>query len=185
MMDMQRFSTLLMSIIFLLCLSSCTPASSSPTPYLPPSPVPSLTPTIFYIPTLPPGTPIPTHTTTPTANPTSAFPCTHNLDFLEDLTIADDTIVAPGSSLDKQWLVQNTGDCTWDNSLRLRLIDGDLLGADPEQPLPPAPSAEKAVVSISFTAPSTTGTWYSVWQAFDSDGVAIGEAFMIRVVVQP
>ncbi len=110
--------------------------------------------------------------------------CRDGLSFLEDLTIPDSTVVSPGSSLDKQWLVQNSGSCNWDNRYRLRLVDGDALGASPEQALFPARAGMQATLRILFTAPMDTGEYVSEWQAFDPSGVPFGESFFIKIVVQ-
>jgi hypothetical protein len=60
------------------------------------------------------------------------------LRFLADITIPDGTIVAPGETLDKQWQVENSGSCNWNERYRLRRISGPALSAPDEQPLPGA-----------------------------------------------
>ena len=77
--------------------------------------------------------------------------------------------MAPGSTLDKQWLVQNSGDCNWDARYRLRLISGDALGAATEQALYPARAGTQATLRILFTAPQEAGDYVSEWQAFDRE----------------
>ena len=103
---------------------------------------------------------------------------------MDDATIPDGTIVAPGSSLDKQWLVQNSGTCNWDTRYRLRLISGDALGASLEQALYPARAGTQANLRILFIAPQESGEYVSEWQAFDANGIPFGESFFIKVVVQ-
>jgi hypothetical protein len=103
---------------------------------------------------------------------------------LEDVTIPDNSIVAPGSTLDKQWLVQNSGSCNWDNHYRLRLINGDTLGASPEQALFPARAGMQATLHTVFTAPLEAGDYISEWQAFDAKGIPFGESFFIKITVQ-
>jgi hypothetical protein len=106
------------------------------------------------------------------------------LAFVDDVTIPDYSIVAPGSSLDKQWLVQNSGSCNWDNHYRLRLVDGIELGASPEQALYPARAGMQAILRIIFTAPLEGGEYDSEWQAFDAKGFPFGESFFIKIIVQ-
>jgi hypothetical protein len=101
------------------------------------------------------------------------------------VTIPDYTVVAPGSSLDKQWLVQNSGSCNWDSRYRLRLISGDPLGASPEQALYPARAGMQATLRILFTAPQETGEYVSEWQAFDPNEIPFGESFVIKIIVSP
>jgi hypothetical protein len=122
-------------------------------------------------------------TSIPAITPTLA--CTNNLLFLQDLTIPDNTAVAPGSRLDKQWQVQNNGTCNWDGRYRLRLISGDALGALAEQALFPARSGLQVVLRITFTAPAGPGTYTSEWQAYDPQGFAFGDSFFMKIVVGP
>jgi hypothetical protein len=119
------------------------------------------------------------------AIPTSPPPCADGLSFLDDVTIPDYTVVAPGSSLDKQWLVQNSGSCNWDNRYRLRLVSGDPLGVSPEQALYPARAGMQATLRILFTAPLEGGEYVSEWQTFDPNEIPFGESFVIKIIVSP
>ncbi|MGD9092427.1 MAG: NBR1-Ig-like domain-containing protein [Anaerolineales bacterium] len=116
------------------------------------------------------------------ATPTPS--CTHNLRFMEDLTIPDGTVVSPGAILDKRWQVENTGTCNWDEDYRLRLITGLDLGATPVQALYPARSGTAATIRITFTAPIETGNYQSAWQAFSPQGEPFGDPFYIDIVVE-
>jgi hypothetical protein len=180
-MDTRRFSPGSVSICFLiivlasvgLSMASCSGGNSpTPLPTTPPSPTltleqPTATP-IIILPAVPSPTPA----------------CTKNLSFVSDATIPDGTIVAPGTKLDKQWVVQNSGDCNWDAHFRLRLISGDALGAANEQALYPARSGTQATLRILFIAPQQAGEYVSEWQAFDANGIAFGESFFIKIQVQ-
>ncbi|HEX7973851.1 MAG TPA: NBR1-Ig-like domain-containing protein [Anaerolineales bacterium] len=115
---------------------------------------------------------------------TTPAPCLNSLNYLEDLTLPDRTVVAPGQSLDKRWQVENTGSCNWDERYQLRLIAGPNLGAAAEQPLYPARSGMQAVLRILFTAPAEPGTYRSAWQAHDPQGRPFGDPFFIEVVVR-
>ena len=110
--------------------------------------------------------------------------CTNNLSFIKDVTIPDGTVVAPGSILDKQWLVQNSGNCNWDTHYRLQFISGDALGATTEQAIFPARAGTQATLRILFTAPQEAGEYISEWQAFDAHGIAFGDSFFIKIQVQ-
>ncbi len=168
---------LCMSVFFcsLITLSAgCTGKMSSPTPYLAPtSAFPVSTPTSM-LPTTPfiPG-------------PSATAICTNDLHFLQDLTIPDNTKVAPGSSLDKQWQVLNNGTCNWDSRYRLRFIGGEQLGVNTDQALYPARSGTQAVIRIVFTAPLETGGHKSEWQAYDPSGSPFGDSFFILIDVEP
>jgi hypothetical protein len=147
----------------------------------------SLPPVTIYLTDTPSfATIIPTETSVPTyfvpVTPTAT--CISGLTFISDVTIPDFSIVAAGISLDKQWLVQNSGSCNWDSHYRVRLIAGDGLGASPEQALFPARSGAQATLRMVFTAPIVPGQYLSEWQAFDPQGVPFGDTFFIKIIVQ-
>jgi hypothetical protein len=115
---------------------------------------------------------------------TPTLACIDGLAFVVDLTIPDYSVVTPGSTLDKQWLVQNSGSCNWDSHYRLRLVNGDVLGTSPEQLLYPARAGTKVSLQIVFIAPLEAGEYYSEWQAFDPKGIPFGETVFIKIIVQ-
>lgn len=115
--------------------------------------------------------------------PTATPACTNNLSFLEDLSIPDGSLVAPGDPLDKRWQVENSGTCNWDEQYSLRLLTGPDLGAAAEQALFPARSGTKFAIRIQFTAPSEPGAYRSAWQAYDPAGRPFGDPFFIDFVV--
>lgn len=174
-MDARRADNWPVSIFFLCltALAACAPAPS-PTPYRPPPPAQNATP--------PPTATLPRPTVEPLAE---NAPCTNDLAFVDDLTLPDYTVVAPGSLLDKQWLVQNSGSCNWDGRYRLRYVGGYTMGAAEEQALYPAVAGAQVTIRILFTAPAEAGEYVSIWQAFDADGLPFGDAFLIRIIVQP
>ena len=82
--------------------------------------------------------------------------------------------MTPGESIDKEWLVTNSGSCNWDSVIVLKLISGDAMGVPSEQALYPARAGTQATLRIVFTAPQNIGTYQSAWQAFAPDGTAFG-----------
>ena len=116
--------------------------------------------------------------------PTPTLPCTNNLTYVNDLTIPDGTSVSAGQSIDKQWLVTNSGTCNWDAHYRLKLNDGDAMGVATELALYPARAGAQATLRILFTAPQGAGTYRSAWQAISPDGVAFGDTVFVQIVVQ-
>ncbi|HWQ46289.1 MAG TPA: NBR1-Ig-like domain-containing protein [Longilinea sp.] len=111
----------------------------------------------------------------------AATACTNDLVFISDVTYPDNTPVEPGQSIIKQWEVQNSGTCDWDENYRLRLVAGPSLGAGEEQALYPALSGSTAVIEIQFTASDSTGQVISAWQAYDPNGQPFGEWIYIIV----
>ena len=176
---MRNHSAAYLILFTLLCLTALTgcvkptlsadPEATQP-PYRPPTLLPSAAPP------------------TATANaPTAASPanCTDVLAFRSDLTIPDGTVVAPGSTMDKRWEIENTGTCNWNESYTLRLIAGPALGSAEQQPLFPARAGSRAEIRILFTAPDETGPYRSAWQAHNPAGAPFGDPIYIDILVQP
>lgn len=164
-------------------LSACAPAST-PTPFRPPTAqAPLIEPTFIIQPTqeivVVESTPLPT--IIPTINPAD---CVNNLTFLEDITIPDNMFATFGLTLDKQWLVENSGTCHWNSAYRLRNIGGAALGAPEEIALYPARAGTQARIQILFTAPFAEGVYESAWQAIDANGSPFGDPIYIRIAVQ-
>jgi len=108
----------------------------------------------------------------------------NKLTFVADVTIPDGTTVMAGQSIDKQWLVSNSGTCNWDARYRLKWIGGDALGAPTEQALFPARAGTQITLGIIFKAPTGSGSYLSVWQAFAPDGSAFKDTIDLQVIVQ-
>jgi hypothetical protein len=121
----------------------------------------------------------------PTIFPTlNAEECINNLTFIQDLTIPDNSFITFGSTIDKQWLVENSGTCNWNAEYRLKHIGGAVLGAPEEIALYPARAGTQATIQILFTAPFTGGVYESAWQAHGPDGAAFGDPIYVSVFVQ-
>ncbi len=95
----------------------------------------------------------------------------------------DGSLIQPGGSVDKQWLVSNSGTCNWDSRYRLKLVSGESFGLPTEQALYPARAGTQAVLRIAFAAPSAAGTYQSEWQAFGADGAAFGDPVYLQIII--
>jgi len=169
---------ILLPIIFFV--QACAPQLTS-TPFRPPTALPPTQPLATTTPVPALFTPQPALTAPATA---TTGVCANDLTFVDDITFDDNTSVLPNASMDKQWLVQNSGTCNWDSSYRFKLIGGDSLGAQAEQALYPARAGGQATLRILFTAPLVIGAYQSAWQAFAPDGTAFGDAVFIQIIVQ-
>lgn len=157
-----------------------SPAASLPTLEQPIATLtPSPTTTLFRL---------PTHTPTATNVPVTPLPsatpiCQDGLLFIEDLTIPDGTLVAPGEIIDKRWKVANNGSCNWDERYRLRRISGPDLGVADEQALFPARAGREAIIRMILTAPDDPGTYRSAWQAYNPLGEPFGDPIFVEIIV--
>lgn len=173
-----------------LALGACAPRVPS-TPFIAPSgkTQPTLPPTLTpaaspeALPTFTVAPPV-TATATEPAVPPTPTACVNNLQFDQDLTIPDNTVVQAGSNVEKQWQVTNNGTCDWTSSYRLSFVGGDTLGAPADQALFPARAGSQATLTITFIAPLEAGTYQSAWQAFDTSGNAFGDVIYMTIVVQ-
>ena len=186
-MDTRRWLPFFVSICIFLMLTACggagEPAATSQ--LVAPAETSTLSVVIEPSPTLMdvfvPATLPPTDTPIPTITPIP--PCTNLLTFVSDVTIPDNTVVAAGSTVDKQWRVKNAGTCDWDARYRLRAILGTDLGIG-EQSLYPARAGTDAVLRIVFTAPPVAGYYSSTWQAVAPDGSLFGDIVTVTIIVQ-
>ena len=172
-------------LVGILLTSSCSSAPT-PMPFIPPTAQSLLIEPTFII--------NPTQnvvgvqsTLLPTVNSTAdSETCVNDLTYVEDLTVPDNSFIAYGATIDKQWLVQNSGTCDWNGDYRFIHIGGADLGAPEEILLYPARAGAQATIQIIFTAPFTDGEYESAWQAFDPSGLAFGDPIYIRInVVSP
>jgi hypothetical protein len=166
----------------IILATACSPAPT-PTPFIPPTAQAQLIEPTFIIQPTQNVVMIQTTQVPTIASTLGPDECVSNLTFITDLTVPDGTFIAYGASIDKQWLVQNSGTCNWNDVYRLRHIGGAALGAPEEIMLYPAKSGTEATIQITFTAPFTDGEYESAWQAFDPFGLAFGDAFYMRIVV--
>jgi len=120
---------------------------------------------------------------TPTEEP-AASECSHEAEFVADVTIPDDTVIGPGQSFTKTWLLQNSGTCTWTTSYESAFITGEQMAAPLSVKLPEnvAPGA-LIEISVNFTAPTEPGTYASLWQLRTPDGTLFGTKYYVQIVV--
>lgn len=139
---------------------------------------PTLTPTVTV-------TPTPTETPTPTPIPPTSVVETFcdNSRFLEDVTIPDGTLLAPGQVFEKTWSFENTGRCPWKEGYTIGWVSGDVLGGV-TRPLPAVvPPGGTVNATVRLTAPFRPGTYKGVWRLFNSKGEPFGEFVSVLIVV--
>ena len=117
-----------------------------------------------------------------TVTPTSDAACTNDLTFLEDLTIPDGMQLAPGSTIEKQWKVKNSGTCDWSEGYTIQLVSGPDLGSGGSQTLAAVASGSELVISLYFTVPAETGRYTATWRASDATGKQFGDWFSIEII---
>lgn len=140
------------------------------------------------------NTPIPTNTAvnTPTNTP---IPC--NLATWDpatiDVTVPDNTKMAPNQTFSKTWRILNVGTCSWNSSYLLIFDHGDGMGvtAGYTQQLTSGvvnPGQWVDLTVNNLKAPSATGTYTGYWRLRDPGGVIFGitpsaGTFVVKIVV--
>jgi hypothetical protein len=140
----------------------------------------------------PTSTPTASSTTQPTSTPTSPqTDCEDDVDFVDDVTIPDDTVILPGESFVKTWRLRNEGTCTWTQEYKLIFVDGDQMGALASINLPASVEPDDAVdLSVEMTAPSSPGTYRGDWMLSNHEGTNFGlgedrdNPFYVQIVVE-
>jgi hypothetical protein len=136
----------------------------------------------------PTNTPAPSDTPAVTA---TGEPCVDRAEFVNDVTIPDNTVFLPGESFVKTWRLKNAGTCTWTTSYGLVLASGDQMGAASPTNLPAeVKPGQEADLSVQFKSPGTPGTYRSDWALSNASNQRIGlkdkpeATFWVQIVVQ-
>jgi hypothetical protein len=128
-------------------------------------------------------TPTPGPTAVPTLVPTPApTACVINSRFLADVTVPDNTVIAPGAVFVKTWSIQNNGGCAWDPATVAVFVGGARMAGGSPTPVGSLQSGAATTVSINFIAPTTPGTYRSTWR-LQTGGVQFGTQFYVQIVV--
>ncbi len=125
-----------------------------------------------------PPTPTPGSGATPTpvkaATPVAAAPAPcEQMRFVSDVTIPDDSLVAPGASFVKTWRVKNSGTCAWSGTLKF-IGTGNQMGGSSPADLPKTSVGKETDVSLNLTAPAQPGDYQGTWEAYAADGTVLG-----------
>ncbi len=149
-------------------------ASFTSTPKPSETPIPSITPTLTV--TL----------TVALASSTSSVPqiVCDNSKYINDITIPDNTVMAPGTVFDKTWSVKNIGSCSWSTSYNLVFIGSEdaMKGVKTSLGQSVAPS-QLGNVTVKLTAPLVAGKYVGNWRLVNASGTAFGESLSVVIVV--
>ena len=117
----------------------------------------------------------------PTAAATASC---YNMTFVSDVTIPDNTPVAPGQAFTKTWKVVNNGSCAWDAGFKFAFVSGDAMGGT-AYTLPSSVAVNATLdLSVAMTAPTNkTGAVQGNWQMSTAGGQFFGNQVYVIVVV--
>jgi hypothetical protein len=136
----------------------------------------------------PTATPAPLASPTPTPGPEPTGPggCIYDAAFVTDVTIPDNTELAPGTDFVKTWRLRNSGTCDWGTNFQFVFVGGgDQMGAPAAVSVSPTAAGATVDVSAPFKAPQQPGTYRSQWRMRAPDGQDFGDRPFVQIVVPP
>ncbi len=115
--------------------------------------------------------------------------CSNRMAFVRDVSVPDNTAIAPGESFVKTWRLQNRGTCTWTRTYALVFDSGESMSG-PEFALLPeeVPPQGTVDVSVQLVAPLNKGAYQGLWKLRPPNGDALhhyGDAFGVAETKRP
>jgi hypothetical protein len=147
----------------------------------------TLTPVEIATSTPPPGAAQPGGVTPTSGSGTAAAVC-DRARFVQDVSVPDNTMYAPGTAFTKTWRLNNVGTCTWTTGYRVVFDTGDAMGAPATVNIPrtvvPGDSVD---VSVSMVAPNEAKSYTGYWMLENASGARFGtgdgnKAFWVKIV---
>lgn len=189
-----------------LLLAACGGSDAEATPTVGPEQIQTqavetfsavLTQTALAAPT---QTPLPTLTASPTfapfttstagtlpvvSQPTVAGTAScYQLRFVSDVTIPDNTQMAPGQTFTKTWRVRNTGSCAWEAGFKFAFTGGDAMNGATHTLPSSVPANTEINISIAMVAPTNkTGAIRGNWRMSTAAGQFFGDEVYVIIVV--
>ncbi len=132
--------------------------------------------------TQPPATtpPPPTATTAPVPG---AGGCTLDAAYVADVTIPDNTELAPGTAFAKTWRLRNSGSCEWKAGTQFVYVSGEMMGASASVAVAATTPNTPVDITVNMVAPTTPNTYKSNWQLQAPDGTRYGGIYYVQIVV--
>jgi hypothetical protein len=110
--------------------------------------------------------------------------CRDRAVYVADITIPDNTRLAPTEAFTKIWRIRNEGNCAWSQPYGLVFGDQEPMRADPTRPLTRlVRPGEEIDLSIDLIAPERAGTYRSIWALQGEENQVFG-SFYVQVVVE-
>lgn len=104
--------------------------------------------------------------------------------FLADLTVPDGTKFNAGESFVKKWLIENSGETTWEPGYRWTFQSGNPLGSVTSVRVNRAVApGDMYVAAVPMTAPLTTGSYVGYWRMRNRWGTGFGDQCWVKIAV--
>jgi hypothetical protein len=133
------------------------------------------------------GVPSPTEAPAATEPSTQAASDCNAAEYVQDVTIPDNTPVAPNRPFTKTWRIKNIGTCTWTPSYLLVFHSGNSMNGPLAQVLPgDVPPGQAVDISVNLTAPAAPGEYTAFYKLSDPSGQPFGVAGLyVQIIVTP
>lgn len=100
----------------------------------------------------------------------AALNCQDSAEFVEDVTIPDDSVIEAGATFTKTWRLRNVGTCEWTAAYALAFVDGFELEGPNLIPITSTVVPTNTVdFSVALTAPTITGTFRADWKIYNGN----------------
>jgi hypothetical protein len=109
--------------------------------------------------------------------------CVLDADYQEDVTVPDNTFLAPGERFVKTWRILNSGTCAWGSGYRLQFMAGAQMGGPDAVRVPDGAPGESVEVSVELVAPEGRGAYRGDWQMRSAYGESFGSMLYIQIIV--
>jgi hypothetical protein len=110
--------------------------------------------------------------------------CMPGASWVEDVSVPDGTVFAPGEPFTKTWRIRSDGCAPLPKGTQLVFDSGDRMGGPRGVSVPRTEVDDTVDISIGLTAPDEPGTYQAYWQLETYDGVRYGEKVYLRIVVR-
>jgi hypothetical protein len=120
--------------------------------------------------------------------------CKNSAEFIQDVTVIDETLFSPGEKFRKTTRIKNSGTCTWTNFYFLEFISGEDMKGPPRIGFPSNVEPGQIVdISLNLEAPLVPGSYRGYWMLLDPSGGMFGDGLRadepwwvdIKVVASP
>lgn len=113
----------------------------------------------------------------------AAIDC-YDLSYVRDVTIPDNTVMTPGQTFTKTWLVSNSGTCAWEPGFVFNVIGGEAMdgvSVTLKQTVEPGRQYEFSVPMVAPT--DITGEIKGTWQLSDTKNNFFGDGVYVLIEI--
>jgi hypothetical protein len=108
----------------------------------------------------------------------------YQLRYVSDVSIPDNTQMAPGQSFTKTWKVRNAGSCAWEAGFKFTFVGGEQMSGVTFTLPAAVPANTDLDISVAMVAPTNkAGTLRGNWRMQTAAGQFFGDEVFVQIVV--